>query len=158
VVGVNSRLDSIQAGVLKAKLPKLNDYCNSRRNAARFYNNAFANNPNIITPTAKSNKTSSCKQICDVCDCHVFHQYTLQITNGQRDELHKHLLANDIPNAIYYPIPLHAQKAYQDVRYREEDFKVSNSLKDQVISLPMHTELDTSQLEEITKIVNDFVS
>jgi len=85
VVGVNSRLDSIQAGVLKAKLPNLDAYCDARRNAARFYNNAFANNPNIITPTTKSNKTANCNQICDVCDCHVFHQYTLQITNGKRD-------------------------------------------------------------------------
>src|SRR6056300_1626010 len=71
VVGVNSRLDSIQAGVLKAKLPNLNEYCNARRNAARFYNNAFAQNSNIITPTAKSNATNHCNQICDVCDCHV---------------------------------------------------------------------------------------
>jgi Predicted pyridoxal phosphate-dependent enzyme apparently involved in regulation of cell wall biogenesis len=111
VVGVNSRLDSIQAGVLKAKLPHLDSYCNARRNAARFYNNAFKNNPNIITPTAQSNHTNNCKQICDTCDCHVFHQYTLQITNGKRDALHQHLLDNGIPNAIYYPVALHAQKA-----------------------------------------------
>jgi dTDP-4-amino-4,6-dideoxygalactose transaminase len=158
VVGVNSRLDSIQAGVLKAKLPNLNDYCNSRRNAARFYNNAFANNPNIITPTAKSNKTSSCKQICDVCDCHVFHQYTLQITNGKRDELHKHLLTKEIPNAIYYPVALHSQKAYKDERYNESDFPVTNELIKTVISLPMHTELEEDQLQFITKTIIDFLN
>ncbi len=152
VVGVNSRLDSIQAGVLKAKLPHLDSYCEARRNAARFYNNAFANNPNIITPSTKS-----CGAICDTCNCHVFHQYTLQITNGKRDALHKHLLENDIPNAIYYPVPLHAQKAYADERYNENDFTVTNKLIDTVISLPMHTELEKDQLEFITQTIIDFV-
>ncbi|WP_438989181.1 DegT/DnrJ/EryC1/StrS family aminotransferase [Polaribacter sp.] len=157
VVGVNSRLDSIQAGVLKAKLPNLNEYCNARRNAARFYNKAFAQNSNIITPTAKSNATNHCNQICDVCDCHVFHQYTLQITNGKRDALHKHLLDKGIPNAIYYPVALHAQKAYTDKRYNESDFPVTNQLIETVISLPMHTELENEQLEFITKTIINFV-
>lgn len=158
VVGVNSRLDSIQAGVLKAKLPHLDSYCNARRNAARFYNNAFANHPSIITPTAQSNKTNNCGQICDVCDCHVFHQYTLQIKNGQRDALHKHLLSKEIPNAIYYPVALHAQKAYKDDRYNEEDFPVTNELIKTVISLPMHTELEESQLQFITNTILDFLN
>ncbi len=153
VVGVNSRLDSLQAAVLKAKLPLLDSYCEARRNAARFYNNAFANNPNIITPIANK----ACKTICDTCNCHVFHQYTLQITNGKRDGLHQHLLENSIPNAIYYPVPLHAQKAYKDARYNEGDFKVTNQLIDTVISLPMHTELDEEQLMFITKTVLNFV-
>jgi UDP-2-acetamido-2-deoxy-ribo-hexuluronate aminotransferase len=152
VVGVNSRLDSIQAGVLKAKLPLLDSFCEARRDAARFYNNAFANNSNIITPTAKS-----CGAICDTCNCHVFHQYTLQITNGKRDELHKHLLENNIPNAIYYPVPLHSQKAYADKRYNESDFPVTNKLIKTVISLPMHTELEQNQLEFITKTILAFV-
>jgi UDP-2-acetamido-2-deoxy-ribo-hexuluronate aminotransferase len=158
VVGVNSRLDSIQAGVLQTKLPKLDAYCDARRNAARFYNNAFASNPNISTPTTKSNATNSCGPICDVCDCHVFHQYTLQITNGKRDQLHKHLLEKGIPNAIYYPVSLHAQKAYKDARYKESDFPVTNKLTQTVISLPMHTELDTEQLEFITSTINNFVN
>ena len=157
VVGVNSRLDSIQAGVLKAKLPHLDSYCNARRNAASFYNNAFANNSNIITPTAKSNATKNCGQICEVCDCHVFHQYTLQITNGKRDELHQHLLEKEIPNAIYYPVALHAQKAYKDERYNEADFPVTNDLIKNVISLPMHTELDNVQLTFITETINNFI-
>ena len=152
VVGVNSRLDSIQAGVLKAKLPLLDTYCNARRNAARFYNNAFESNPNIITPT-----TSACGEICDSCDCHVFHQYTLQITNGKRDELHKHLLEKGIPNAIYYPVALHSQKAYADTRYKESDFPVTNELIKTVISLPMHTELDDEQLAFITTTITDFI-
>lgn len=152
VVGVNSRLDSMQAAVLKAKLPLLDNYCEARRNAARFYNNAFANNPNITTPT-----TTSCGNICSSCNCHVFHQYTLKITNGKRDALHQHLLDNNIPNAIYYPVPLHAQKAYKDERYQEDDFKVTNQLIKTVISLPMHTELEEEQLKYITETVLNFV-
>ena len=152
VVGVNSRLDSIQAGVLKAKLPLLDGYCEARRNAARLYNSAFANNANITTPTS-----SSCGEICDTCNCHVFHQYTLQITNGKRDELHKHLLEKGIPNAIYYPVALHSQKAYTDSRYKEEDFPVTNNLIKTVISLPMHTELDKEQLTVITETIRNFL-
>jgi len=157
VVGVNSRLDTIQAAVLKAKLPLLDEYCDTRRDAARFYNNAFASNSNIITPSTKSNATPNCGGICDTCDCHVFHQFTLQITNGKRDALHQHLLDQGIPNAIYYPVPLHAQKAYQDDRYKEDDFTVTNELIETVISLPMHTELDIEQLNFITKTINEFV-
>jgi len=157
VVGVNSRLDSIQAGVLKAKLPNLDSYCTSRRDAARFYNKAFANNTNIVTPTTQSNNTASCGQICEACDCHVFHQYTIQIKNGKRDALHKHLLENNIPNAIYYPVPLHAQKAYKDDRYQEADFKVTNQLIKEVISLPMHTELEQEQLAIITNTILSYV-
>ncbi|WGH75147.1 DegT/DnrJ/EryC1/StrS family aminotransferase [Tenacibaculum tangerinum] len=158
VVGVNSRLDSIQAAVLKAKLPLLDSYCEARRNAARFYNNAFANNPSIITPTVSSKAANCSGNICSTCNCHVFHQYTLRITNGKRNELHQHLLDNGIPNAIYYPVPLHAQKAYRDDRYNESDFTVTNQLIDEVISLPMHTELDEEQLSFITKTVNDFIN
>ena len=157
VVGVNSRLDSIQAAVLKTKLPLLDKYCDARRDAARYYNNSFSKNSNIITPTTKSNATANCGEICDSCDCHVFHQYTIKITNGKRDELHQHLLNNGIPNAIYYPVPLHAQKAYQDNRYQEDDFTTTNELIETVISLPMHTELDKEQLTFITKTINDFV-
>lgn len=153
VVGVNSRLDSIQAAVLKTKLPLLDGYCKARRKAAKYYSEAFATNAHIITP----------KVNCDInnledYDGHVFHQYTLQITNGKRDELHKHLLDNGIPNAIYYPVPLHKQKAYADERYNEEDFKVTNTLIDTVISLPMHTELDEEQLKFITNTINNFLS
>ena len=152
VVGVNSRLDSIQATILKLKLPHLDAYCQARRNAARYYNNAFRDNPSIITPV-----TQKCGEICDTCNCHVFHQYTLKITNGKRDALHKHLLDKGIPNAIYYPVPLHRQKAYLDERYNEEDFKVTNELSDTVISLPMHTELDEEQLAFIVASVQEVV-
>jgi len=152
VIGVNSRLDSIQAAVLRLKLPHLDDYCNARRQAARYYNQGFRDNPNILTPI-----TEKCGEICDTCNCHVFHQYTLKITNGRRDAVHQHLLEKDIPNAIYYPVPLHRQKAYRDERYREEDFTVTNELSDTVISLPMHTELDKEQQDLIIKTVIEAV-
>lgn len=154
VVGVNSRLDSIQAAVLRAKLPKLDQYCNRRRQAARSYNSAFREQANIITP-----RTTQCgAEICDTCTCHVFHQYTLRITNGKRDDLVKHLAEKDIPCGVYYPIPLHKQKAYVDERYNEADFPVTNQLVKEVISLPMHTELDGEQIDFITKTVVDFVN
>ena len=154
VVGVNSRLDSIQAAVLRIKLTHLDAYCNERRKAARYYNNAFKNEQFIITPKMGN----GCEFVCDNCDCHVFHQYTLKITNGKRNELHQHLLDNGIPNAIYYPVALHSQKAYVDARYNEADFKVTNELIETVISLPMHTELDTEQQDFIIKTIIDFIN
>jgi dTDP-4-amino-4,6-dideoxygalactose transaminase len=154
VVGVNSRLDSIQAAVLDAKLPKLDGYNKARQSAARKYNAAFKNHPNIVTPKAGN----GCETICDNCDCHVFHQYTLKIQNADRDALVAHLQAHDIPCGVYYPIPLHKQKAYVDDRYNDADFSVTNKLIDAVISLPMHTELDDDQIDCITTTVIDFLS
>ncbi|WP_297516950.1 DegT/DnrJ/EryC1/StrS aminotransferase family protein [Flavobacterium sp.] len=146
VVGVNSRLDSIQAAVLKAKLPHLDHYNRARQEAARKYSAALGSNPNIWVST-----------ICEQCDCHVFHQYVIRILNGKRDALLAHLQEKGIPCAIYYPIPLHRQKAYLDVRYREEDFPVTNQLVDEVIALPMHTELDDEQIRFITDTILDFI-
>jgi len=151
VVGVNSRLDSIQAAVLDAKLPKLDSYNDARRQAARKYNAAFKGIEKITTPKT----VNGCEGICDTCDCHVFHQYTLKVENVDRDALAKHLNDNGIPCGVYYPIPLHAQKAYKDSRYNEADFKVTNQLIKEVISLPMHTELDDDQIEFITNTVKD---
>ncbi len=95
--------------------------------------------------------------ICDTCDCHVFHQYTLNLKGVDRDALVAHLNASDIPCGVYYPIPLHKQKAYVDERYNEADFTVTNQLVQSVISLPMHTELDDEQIDFITKTVLDFI-
>ena len=145
VVGVNSRLDSIQAAVLNAKLPLLDQYSAARQNAARKYSIAFEGHKNIIAPT-----------ICDICDCHVFHQYTLRIVDADRDKLMQHLQNKGIPCAIYYPIPLHKQKAYADNRYDENDFEATNLLVKQVLSLPMHTELDDEQILFITDSVKEF--
>lgn len=154
VVGVNSRLDSLQAVVLRAKLPKLDTYNSLRRNSARKYNERLKNQPYIILPKTVNN----CEGICDTCDCHVFHQYTLRITNGKRDALVKHLNENNVPCGVYYPIPLHQQKAYVDERYKETDFPVTNMLVEEVISLPMHTELDDEQIDFITKLIIEFVN
>lgn len=147
VVGVNSRLDSVQAAVLNAKLPLLDQYNATRQNAARKYTTAFQGHKNIIAPS-----------ICEICDCHVFHQYTLRIINADRDGLMKYLLDKGIPCAIYYPIPLHSQKAYKDIRYKEEDFPVTNQLVKEVISLPMHTELDDEQIKFITDSVLEYLA
>lgn len=154
VVGVNSRLDSIQAAVLRAKLPKLDDYCERRREAARKYSKAFEGQEFIKTPVT----VKGCSGICADCDCHVFHQYTLQITNGKRDALVEHLNSIGIPCGVYYPIPLHKQKAYQDTRYKDEDFPVTNRLVKEVISLPMHTELDDEQIAYVTENVIQFIN
>ncbi len=154
VVGVNSRLDSIQAAVLNAKLPHLDTYNKARQMAVQKYNAAFKDHPNIITPKT----VNGCDGVCDTCDCHVFHQYTLKISNVDRDALVQHLNDNGIPCGVYYPIPLHRQKAYLDERYNEEDFKVTNQLIKEVISLPMHTELDDEQITFITSKVLEFVN
>ncbi|WP_417352997.1 DegT/DnrJ/EryC1/StrS family aminotransferase [Flavobacterium alkalisoli] len=147
VVGVNSRLDSVQAAVLNSKLPLLDSYNEARQTAAERYNAAFAGHASIVTPVTKGDK-----------DSHVFHQYTLRILNGDRDGLMKHLQSKDIPCAIYYPIPLHKQKAYLDERYNEADFTVTNQLVNEVLSLPMHTELDEEQIKFITDSVLEYLT
>ncbi len=154
VIGVNSRLDSMQAAVLRAKLPNLDEYNRKRRNAARKYSKAFEGQSNIAVPKT----VNGCEGICDSCDCHVFHQYTLRILNEKRDDLAQHLNDNGVPCGVYYPVPLHRQKAYVDERYDEADFPVTNQLVKEVISLPMHTELDDEQIEFITNLVIDFVN
>ncbi|PJR03045.1 DegT/DnrJ/EryC1/StrS family aminotransferase [Avrilella dinanensis] len=146
VVGVNSRLDSVQAGVLNVKLSYLDAYNTARRKAADAYNRAFSACSHIITP-----------QFDMQGDNHVFHQYVLRITNGKRDELLTHLQSQNIACAIYYPIPLHLQKAYADERYREEDFTVTNRLCEEVLALPMHTELDDETISYITKTILEFL-
>lgn len=147
VVGVNSRLDSIQAAILNAKLPRLDAYNESRKEAARKYDEAFKGQENIITPFRVGG-----------ADNHVFHQYTLKVKNVDRDALAQHLNDNGIPCGVYYPVPLHSQKAYQGSRYSEEDFEVTNQLVKEVISLPMHTELDDEQITFITNTVISFVN
>lgn len=147
VVGVNSRLDSIQAAVLNSKLPNLDKYNAARQQAAQKYSDALAGHASIITPVTAGE-----------ADSHVFHQYTLRILNADRDGLMQHLLDKGIPCAIYYPIPLHSQKAYADARYNESDFPVTNQLVKEVISLPMHTELDDEQITFITNCILEFLN
>jgi dTDP-4-amino-4,6-dideoxygalactose transaminase len=137
-VGVNSRLDSIQAAILDVKLPHLNEYIAARQKAAAYYDHAFANHEHILIPVRDERST------------HVFHQYTLRLKDVDRDALREALAAAEIPAMVYYPIPLHMQKAYQDPRYQVGDFPVAEKLAACVLSLPMHTELDNEQLEYIT--------
>ncbi len=144
-IGVNSRLDSVQAAILRKKLPNLDSYNDARRKAADFYDEAFANHPNIITPKRAKNST------------HVFHQYTLRILNGKRNELQQFLAEKEIPAMIYYPVALRKQKAYFQ-ESNDADFVNTDLLLQQVISLPMHTELDEEQLKYITDAVLEFVS
>ena len=155
VVGVNSRLDSIQAAVLRAKLPNLDAYNAARQIAAHKYTEALKGSDKIITP--QTTKLCGNPEEGD-CSCHVYHQYTLRVVGVDRDALAKHLNESGIPCGVYYPIPLHLQKAYKDERYNEADFPVTNQLVKEVISLPMHTELDDEQIAFITKTVLDFVN
>ncbi len=144
-VGVNSRLDSVQAAVLRVKLPLLDTYNAARRSAADYYDKAFASNPNILTPKRAENSTQ------------VFHQYTLRILNGKRNELQAFLAEKEIPAMIYYPVALRKQKAYFQ-ESNDADFVNTDKLLDQVISLPMHTELDEEQLKYITDSVLEFMN
>lgn len=154
VIGINSRLDSLQAAVLRAKLPHLDTYNQKRKAAAMHYAQAFAGQPHITVPKT----ICTCGAAYPLCHCHVFHQFTLRITNGKRDALVQHLQENGIPCAVYYPVPLHRQKAYTDPRYLEADFPVTNQLVQEVISLPIHTELDEEQLHYITHQLIAFVN
>ena len=143
-VGVNSRLDSVQAAVLRRKLPLLNDYNAARNKAAAYYTAAFADIDELLTPVKGEDTT------------HVFHQYTLRVTNGKRNELQAFLTEKEIPAMIYYPVPLRKQKAYDNGHYNDADFPNTNKLVEEVMSLPMHTELDEEQLAYITSAVCEF--
>lgn len=143
-VGVNSRLDSMQAAVLRIKLPLLDTYNAARRSAADYYDAAFANHPQILTPKRAEDST------------HVFHQYTMRILNGKRNELQAFLAEKEIPAMIYYPVALRKQKAYYQ-ESNDADFVNTDKLLDQVISLPMHTELEEEQLKFITEAVLEFM-
>ncbi|WP_291087906.1 MULTISPECIES: DegT/DnrJ/EryC1/StrS family aminotransferase [unclassified Empedobacter] len=143
-VGVNSRLDSVQAAVLRRKLPFLNDYNAARNKAAAYYTDAFKDIDALLTPVKGEDTT------------HVFHQYTLRVTNGKRNELQAFLTEKEIPAMIYYPVPLRKQKAYDNGHYNDADFPNTNKLVEEVMSLPMHTELDEEQLAYITSAVREF--
>jgi dTDP-4-amino-4,6-dideoxygalactose transaminase len=143
LVGCNSRLDTIQAAVLRIKLRSLDSYIAARRAAADYYDRAFAGHPKITVPYRTGNTR------------HVFHQYTLQINGANRDELQAHLAAQHIPSMIYYPVPCHRQKMFTE---HHQPMPVTESLTERVISLPVHTELDEEQLQHITEQVLKFLS
>jgi dTDP-4-amino-4,6-dideoxygalactose transaminase len=145
MVGCNSRLDSIQAAVLNIKLKHLDEYATARQKAAAYYDQAFAQVAMLDTPARQHNST------------HVFHQYTLVVKNGKRDELQEYLKSKDIPSMIYYPVPLYEQEAFKNTTDKPVEFlPVTDELCKSVISLPIHTELDETTLAYITKSVISF--
>ena len=143
-IGVNSRLDTIQAEILRVKLRYLDQFNSARQAVADYYDKAFSGCTLIETPVRE--KYSS----------HIFHQYTIKVKNGLRDELKKYLDENRIPSMIYYPGPLHMQEAYRYLGYNESDFPVTNMLCSEVLSLPMHTEMEQEQLGIITRGILNF--
>lgn len=146
VVGVNSRLDSIQAAILRIKLRHLDAYAAARRTVADRYDRAFANNPKLKTPVRAS------------WSDHVFHQYTLVLQGVDRTKMREYLASKEIPAMIYYPVPLHLQKAYKDPRYAEGAFPVTEHLCEHVISLPIHTEMDPETQDYIIREVLAFTA
>jgi len=144
MIGVNSRLDTIQAAILRVKLPHLDKYNRARQAAAEKYNAALSGIAGLETPVTAAFTT------------HIFHQYTLKVKNGQRDALKKLLDEQGIPNMVYYPIPLHRQKAFEPYMTENDSFPVSETICGEVLSLPMHTELDDEQIERITSAVKSF--
>ncbi len=143
-VGVNSRLDTIQAAILNVKIKCLDEYNSARQEAAAFYDRKLNNHPCFRIPSRVTWSN------------HIFHQYTLKVLNNRRDELKSFLQKNKVPTMIYYPVPLHLQDAYIDPGYMKGDFPVAEELCDQVLSLPMHTELDEEQLNYITNKIVEF--
>jgi len=146
VVGVNSRLDAIQAAILNVKLKYLNSYANARIAVADYYDAAFKELPMVLTPYRAKHSS------------HVFHQYTLRITNGKRDALKAYLDSIQIPNAIYYPVPLYEQKAYKAFKGNVNQLEVTEVLCKEVLSLPMHTELNNEMLDYIINHVKTFLT
>lgn len=143
-IGVNSRLDTLQAAVLRVKLKYLTQFNKARKEVADYYDEAFKGT-GIIVPL-RVNYSS-----------HIFHQYTIRVGNGKRDELKKFLETKNIPSMVYYPGPLHMQKAYEYLGYSEKDFPVTTLLCKEVLSLPMHPEMEKQQLEYITNSILEFL-
>lgn len=146
LTGVNSRLDTLQAAILRVKLRYLDEYSVARRKAADWYDKALKGLPGITIPERSPFST------------HVFHQYTLRLKGIDREALMKHLESKGIPTMVYYPFPLHVQQAFRYLGYHENDFPVTRELCKSVLSLPMHTELDEDQLQFITSSIIEFVT
>jgi dTDP-4-amino-4,6-dideoxygalactose transaminase len=145
-IGVNSRLDSLQAAVLDVKLKYLDDYITARRTAADYYFAHLKDISSLVLPMVSSYTT------------HVWHQYTIRVPDGRRDELQAFLKENGVPSMVYYPIPIHQQKAYHGSSVSHRAFPISERLSDEVLSLPMHTELDEEQLHHIVETIRKFFS
>jgi dTDP-4-amino-4,6-dideoxygalactose transaminase len=146
-VGVNSRLDTLQAAILDVKLQYLDKYNQARQEAADFYNRNLKGNNRITLPEVTGNSN------------HIYHQYTLKLEKGvNRDDFKEYLKSEGIPSMVYYPVPMHLQEAFNDGEYSEGDFPVSEELCRSVLSIPMHTELDEEQLNYITETIKQYFS
>lgn len=145
-IGVNSRLDTLQAAILGVKLNYLDAYATARNQVADYYDLAFADHQNIKTPQRVLNST------------HVFHQYTIQIEGASRDELKRYLQEKGVPTMVYYPLPIHLQDAYKEFGFKEGDFPVAESLCKKVLSLPIHTEMKQLDQDFIIESVLSFFS
>ena len=143
-IGVNSRLDTIQAAILRVKLKYLSEFNESRKAVADFYDKSFKELPGLIAPERAEYST------------HIYHQYTLKVKNGKRDELKNYLESLGIPAMVYYPGPLHMQEAYRNLGYGEADFPVTRALCKEVLSLPMHPDMEQDQLDYITSSILKF--
>lgn len=144
IIGVNSRLDTLQAAILNVKLRYLDEYCAGRNKVANQYDQALRNIPELVIPFRSQNST------------HVYNQYTLKVINGNRDELKKHLESKGIPSMIYYPVPLHLQNAYKNASNGEGSFPITEKLSRMVISLPIHTEMTKEQIDYICAVIKNY--
>ena len=144
LVGVNSRLDTLQAAILKTKLAHLEAYTRARQQVARHYDEGLREVDALTRPFRAANST------------HVFNQYTVQVADGKRDELKACLKEKGVPSMVYYPVPLHFQKAYKSAGYGAGDFPEAERLSESVLSLPVHTEMTTDQLDYICDVVRSF--
>lgn len=144
LIGINSRLDTLQASILLVKLKYLNDYTRKRNDAALFYDSSLASCPFLETPVRSANST------------HVFHQYTLKVKGIDRDQFKQYLETKGIPSMIYYPIPLHFQEAYKRDGFGPGSFPVTEQLSKTVISLPIHTEMTHEELTYICNTINAY--
>jgi dTDP-4-amino-4,6-dideoxygalactose transaminase len=143
-IGVNSRLDTIQAAILRVKLKYLSRFNESRRAVAGMYDKAFSECQQITIPERVTYSS------------HIFHQYTIRVKNGKRDGLKSYLETKKIPSMVYYPGPLHMQEAYSYLKYKENDFPVTNMLCKEVLSLPMHPDMEQDQINYITDNILEF--
>jgi UDP-2-acetamido-2-deoxy-ribo-hexuluronate aminotransferase len=143
-IGVNSRLDTLQASVLRVKLKYLNRYTDARNKVAENYDAAFKNHPNLQIPVRMDQSS------------HVFHQYTLRLKEIERESFSKFLSEKGVPTMVYYPMPVHLQEAYKFLGYKKGDFPIAEALCQEVISLPMHTEMEDDQQAYIIKSINSF--
>ncbi|MDD3725010.1 MAG: DegT/DnrJ/EryC1/StrS family aminotransferase, partial [Bacteroidales bacterium] len=146
ILGVNSRLDAIQAGILDVKLRQLNSYCKSRQDVARAYSHVLKDIDELICPIEREYST------------HVYHQYTLKVLNNKRDELREYLDKNGITSMIYYPIPLNRQEAFTGIASMAGDMSVSDKLSSEVLSLPIHTEMNLKTIHYISTKIREFFS